>query len=536
MPEDLLLGWPNLENTRYMRAMAYCFEDFTFDPARFELANNGETIALEPQAVALLSFLIDNRNRVVSKDEINEHVWGGRIVSEAALSSRIKILRQALEDDGKQQRLIKTIHGVGFRFVGVLTDGDAQSAIAKPTPASRGAKKPTIAILPFKNLSGDADQEYFSDGVTADIIATLSKHRWLSIIARSTSFGYKGTEGDIRQIGAALGADYIVEGTVQRAGERVRVSAHLIEVISGSPIWADRYDRRFKDIFELQDDVTAMISGRLEPALGMAERQKVMRADRRDLQAWDCYHLGVAHFFRFTADDNVEAQRLLSHARLLDPEFGEAHAWWAYAVILGMIYWDTEPSPDAMEEAFNATCRALEIDDQNAVFYALKARVQLARCEYQSALVENEMAIRLNPTYAAAHCGLADSLAFEGRYDEAIAGFEKAIDLSPNDPQRWAFLTYGAMALIFDRQYERALDWALRAAEIPNCQYWTTAHRAVALALLGRTGEAQKAGRALLNEQPDFSARFVRKKLFYIKQAEQLDLYLEGVRLAGLPE
>jgi len=513
--------------------MAYFFDNFVFDPDRFELSRDGAAIALEPQVVSLLAFLIKNRARVVSKDELNEKVWSGRIVSEAALSSRIKVLRQALGDDGKQQRFIKTIHGVGFRFIGDLDESATEKT--EPAAAPDGLRKPTIAILPLANLSGDPAQEYFADGITADIISTLSKHRWLNIIARNTTFGYKGVTGDIRHIGKDLGADYIVEGAVQRAGDRIRVSAQLIDANTGAHKWTDRYDRHIEDIFALQDDITQTIAARLEPEIGSAERQKALRADRHDLQAWDCYHLGVAHFFRFTAADNLEAQKLLNRARTLDSDFGEAHAWWAYAVILGMIYWETEASADAMQEAYRATCRALEIDDQNAVFYALKARVQLARCEYQSALVENEIAIRLNPTFAAAHCGLADSLAFEGRYGEAIAGFEKAIDLSPNDPQRWAFLTYGALALIFDRQFERALDWTQRAAEIPNRQYWTTAHRAVALALLGRTDEAEKAARELLSERPDFSAAFVRKKLFYVKKTEQLDLYLEGVAQAGLP-
>jgi tetratricopeptide (TPR) repeat protein len=187
-----------------------------------------------------------------------------------------------------------------------------------------------------------------------------------------------------------------------------------------------------------------------------------------------------------------------------------------------------------LDRALAATQRALDVDDQNAVFYALKARVQLARREYQSAVAENEVAISLNPTLAAAHCGLGDSLAYEGRYDEAMQRFEKAIELSPNDPQRWAFLTYGALALIFKRDFESAVKWTERASEIPNCQYWTIAHRAVALAHLGRIESAQLAVRELLREKPGFSVAFARSKLFYLKQAEQLNLYLDGLALAGV--
>jgi tetratricopeptide (TPR) repeat protein len=199
-----------------------------------------------------------------------------------------------------------------------------------------------------------------------------------------------------------------------------------------------------------------------------------------------------------------------------------------------MVYWDTEPSALLLDQALAAAQRALERDDQNAVFYALKARVQLARCEYQSAIAQNEVAIGLNPTLATAHCGLGDSLAYEGRYDEAIGRFEKAIQLSPNDPQRWAFLTYGALALIFKGDFEAALKWAERASVIPNCQYWTTAHRAVALAHLGRIEEARKMVRRLLTENPGFSTAFARRKLFYLKRPEQLKLYIDGLVLAGL--
>ncbi|HSQ68943.1 MAG TPA: tetratricopeptide repeat protein, partial [Steroidobacteraceae bacterium] len=266
-----------------------------------------------------------------------------------------------------------------------------------------------------------------------------------------------------------------------------------------------------------------------------AERQRVIRAPHADLKAWDSFHLGVAHFFRFTAADNLDAQRLLNRSRELDPMFGEAHAWWAYAVVLGMVYWDTEPSPDLLDEALAATQRALEIDGQNAVFYALKARVQLARGEYDSARRENELAISLNPTFAAAHCGLADTLAYQGRYDEAIDRFELAIQMSPNDPQRWAFLTYGALALIFKRYFPAAIAWADRAREIPNCQYWTMAHKAVALAYLDREREAREAMAEVTAACPRFSITFARQKLFYLKSQEQIEMYLTGLASAGAP-
>lgn len=527
--------------------MTYLFEDFEVDMDRFELRQNGSAIPVEPQVFSLIAFLVANADRMVSKDEIAEHIWDGRIVSEAALSSRIKSARQALGDDGKAQRLIRTVHGKGFRFAGevsgeavaVPSAGLPDISPSENTDQSAGewqAARPGIAVLPFSNMSGNPEQEYFADGITEDIISALSKHRWLAVVSRNTTFGYKSLNPDVRLVGEELGVAYVVEGSVRRSANRVRVTVQLVDATTGSHTWGERYDRDLEDIFEVQDEITETIVARLEPEIGAAERYKVAHRPHRNLQAWDCYHLGVSYFFKFTAEDNLEAQRLLQSSRELAPTFGEAHAWWAYAVILGMVYWDTEPTSAAMDEALAATSQALDLDDQNAVFYALKARVQLARREYDSALTENEMAISLNPTLAAAHCGLADTLTYQGQYEDAIKRFEKAIQLSPNDPQRWAFLTYGALALIFSGDFEAAVQWADRAREVPNCQYWTLAHKAVALAHLDRLADAKETVAELLAAKPGFSASFAKQKLFYLKRPEQLDRYLQGLALAGVPK
>jgi adenylate cyclase len=187
-------------------------------------------------------------------------------------------------------------------------------------------------------MSGDADQEYLADAITQDITTILSKHRWLRVVARNTAFGYKGKAVDVRDLARNLGVDYVVEGSVRRAGSRIRVTAELVDAAIADHKWAERYDGDVADVFDFQDEITGTIVARLEPEIGFAERQKVVRATHTDLQAWDCYHLGVAHFFKFTAEDNLEAQRLLQRSRELDPLFGEAHAWWAYATVLGMVY------------------------------------------------------------------------------------------------------------------------------------------------------------------------------------------------------
>lgn len=544
--------------------MQYRFDDYQLNTDTLELTKNGILVHSEPQVIELLALLVKNAGKLVTKDEINQSVWRGRIVSEAALSSRIKSLRQLLGDTGKKQQYVQTVHKRGFRFVADVETGEQENneeaqlshvstTNNQPHSASiqtenvvthstveaaleSGLQKPVVAVLPFTNLSGADDQEYFADAIAADITSHLSKHKWLQVIARNTMLGFKGKTVDTRDLARELNVVYVVDGSVQRAGNRVRVTAHLLEAKTSHQIWTDRYDRQLDDIFELQDRITETIAARIEPAIGFAERNRVAHVRPGNLKAWDAYHLGIYHFFKFTNEDNLEAQKLLKQSQQLDPGFGEAYAWWAYAVVLGMVYWETRPTQPLMDEALAACDKALAIDGQNASFHALKARVQVARCEYNSALTENEIAINMNPTFAAAHCGLGDSLAYEGNYDSAIECFDRAIALSPNDPQLWAFYSYAAQSLLFQKEFEKALQYTERASAIPNYQYWTTAHMVVALVYLERMDEAKRAVARLLQQNPRFSLSFAREKLFYLKLPEQIELYMEGLKKAGVPE
>ncbi|MEH6580986.1 MAG: tetratricopeptide repeat protein [Halioglobus sp.] len=519
--------------------MQYQFDDFILDSERFELQKSGALLHCEPQVIELLVLLVENHERMVSKEEINQAIWHGRIVSEAALSSRIKMLRQLVGDDGRTQRFVRTVHKRGFRFVAEVTPHQSSEitdhdGAARPDSNEKLARNPAVVVLPFSNLSSEPGHEYLADGISTDIIAHLAKHRWLDVVARNTAFGFKDRGVDICDIGAELKVDYVVEGSVQRVADRVRITVNLINANSAHSVWTERYDRQIQDIFALQDEITEMMVARLEPEIGYAERNRIMRSRPANLQAWDCFHMGVYHFYQFTGQDNKEAQRLLHQSTQMDERFGDAYAWWAYAVVLGMVYWDTSPTQALLDDALAACDKALSLDRQNATFYALRARVLLARGEYDLAIADNNIAIGLNPTLAVAHCALGDSLAYEGRYEESIQCFEKSIALSPNDPQLWAFYTYGALALLFKRDFEESLRWTDRARSIPNYQYWTNAHRIVALAYLGRIDEAKQVAQRLQKERPNFSLDFVREKLFYLKRPEQIDLYLQGLSKAGV--
>jgi adenylate cyclase len=516
--------------------MRFAFLDFELDADRLELTRDGEPVHAEPQIIELLALLLAHAGETLSKETINEQVWRGRVVSDAALSGRIKTLRQLLGDDGKRQGIIRTVHKRGFRFVAEVSASGTPAPAATDTaaPSPQSLEKPTVAVLPFRNLATDSGHDYFADGISTDLITHLSRHRWLNVIARNTAFSFRDSELSAVDLGKALGARYVVEGSVQRQGDRIRVRVDLVDAVTGYQMWSERYDRDLSDIFAVQDEITETIAARLEPEIGFAERNRVLASRPDNLQAWDCYHLGVHHFFRFDAESNREAQRLLRRSQELDERFAEAWAWWAYAVVLGMVYWDTPVSQQLLDEALDACETALRLDPQNATFYALRARTLLARREYDRAIVENEKAIELNPTLAAAYCGLGDSLAYEGRYDEAIGYFERSVALSPNDPQLWAFYSYGALALIFMGDYERAEAWTERALATPNCQFWALAHRAVALAYLGRLEEARQCLTDLRKEMPDFSMGYAKEKMFYLKRPDQIERYQEGLRMAGL--
>ncbi|MEM9032980.1 MAG: winged helix-turn-helix domain-containing protein [Actinomycetota bacterium] len=518
--------------------MAVRFGDCEIDVDRWELRRDGELVPLEPRAMSILVHVLRHRDRVVTKEELLDEVWGDRFVGESALTSQIKSIRKAVGDSGREQRVLRTVHGQGYMFVADVEESAGAAEVpapAAPSPSAEAPANPVIAVLPFENQSGDPSKAHVADGLTADIITGLSKHRWLRVLPRATTASYAERPEAMAALRRDLEVDYVVEGAARMGGDRLRVTTNLTETAGGTNWWAERYDRRVDDLFDVLDEITDVIVASIEPEVGWAERDRVSRRTGSDLAAWDLYHLGIGHFFRFTAEDNLEAQRLLDEARRVDPGFADAHAWWAYACVLGMTYWDTEPTPEVLDAALAATQEALGRDGQNAVFHMLRGRVQLARRDYRSALADNEAAVDLNPTFAAAWCGLGDSLCYEGRYDEAIEQFERAIQLGSHDPQRWAFLSYGALALLFAERYDDAVAWTERAESIPNCQYWTTAHRTVALAHLGRDQEAAMARDKLLRIQPGFTVEYARSKLFYLKRPDQIEHYLGGLERAGVP-
>lgn len=515
------------------------FSGFELDTSLFELRSNGERISVEPRVFDLLVFLARNQGRTVTKDELFQAIWGDRIVSDAALSGQISAARRALGDDGASQRYIATVHGRGFRFVPeVITAGEMLvpqlSTDPEQSKAPDSLQRPAVAVLPFSNLNHGGDEDYLADGISEDINTAISKNRWLAVIARNPSFAFRHSNDSLRSIGKKLNADYIVSGTVRIAVNRVRITAQLVDAQSEQNLWSERFDRSLVDIFDLQDEISELVASRLEAELGLTEQRKAVRRSRENRGAWDLYQLGTAEFYKFTPKSNATAQDYLRKSIELDPEFAGAHSRLAYAITLSMVYFDRPVEPSVLDDALASAIRAVELDDQDAGAFFTLGRVYLARCEYDKAIDVLQQAIDLNPCLAVSYCGLGDSLAYEGRLDEALENFEIAIKLSPHDPFRWAFFSYRSLAHLFRGEYEEAVSWARQSTQVPNAQYWAWAHLTAASGHLGDTGLSERAVNDLLSVKPNFTPDFAKERLFYLKRSDQIETYIEGLRKAGL--
>jgi adenylate cyclase len=509
------------------------FGDFDLDTDRRELKRLGELIPLEPQVFDLLVHLVANRDRVVSKDDLIASVWGGRIVSESTLTSRINSLRRALGDSGERQQFVRTIARKGVRFVGEVREqrppepGGGATALALPD-------RPSIAVLPFTDMGG-SETDYFGDGMTEEIITALSRVRWFFVIARHSTFAYRDKGMDAKQIARELGVRYVLAGSVRRADDRIRVSAQLVEGASGNNVWARSYDRALSDIFVVQDEMTQTIVGAIEPELGRAERERARVKARDNLDAWSIYQRGMFHLYRCTREDLSEARRLFRQAIAIDPELGPAYSGEAEAYYYEVVYGFAQSNDENREKAIGPAHRAVTLDAEDAGAHCTLGRIRYLRREYPPAISELEAALELNPSLALAHYGLGATLVFSGRPAESLPHLKAAIRLSPHDPNMGSFLVRIADARYFAADYEGAVTFALKALGQPNFQWSRYAVLVAALGQLGRLDEARRYLEELTRHRPDFSIAFVQGTHLFGERSLMAQ-YCEGLRKAGVPE
>jgi TolB-like protein/cytochrome c-type biogenesis protein CcmH/NrfG len=521
--------------------MKFFFSDQILDTNTRELCRSDMPISLEPQVFDLVVHLMENRDRVVSREELIDKIWKGRHVAESTLTSRINAARKAVGDSGSAQTLIRTIARKGFRFVGAVQTAAEPAASAEPAVVHRGdelppvllpSDRPGIAVLPFINMSGDRSQEYFSDGISEDIITALSKLRWFFLIARNSSFVYKGRSVHISEIARELGVRYVVEGSVRRSGGRVRISAQLNDVSTGSHLWAERYDRDIADVFAVQDEITEAIVAAVEPHLYAAESFRAQRKPPDSLDAWDLVMRALSHYWRVTRQDNTVAQALLEKAIDIDPRYGKALGLLATSRIFGAhMGWADMASamPDATREAL----AAVEADGEDAWAHHGLAYSYLFARRFDDAIAEFELALRLNPNFALSQAFYAVTLCYAGRYEEGDVAIRRALRLSPRDPLAATYYGLGAYIQYAGRRYDEAIHLARES--LRQRGDFVGAHR-VLTAAAGMSGDRELAALALQGlrqAQPNVSLAWIAREL-PMKQAEDREHYLDGLRRAGL--
>jgi TolB-like protein len=390
--------------------------------------------------------------------------------------------------------------------------------------------------MPFANLSASPDQEYFADGVTDEIINQLSRNRWLLVVSRNSSFAWKGRTVDAREIGEALGARYIVEGSVRRAGERVRIAAQLVSSIDGTNIWAGRYDRNVADIFDIQDEVAEAIAAAIEPELGDVEREIAHRKPPGNLSAWEWYLRGSWHLYRFTPADLAEAERLFGRAIALDPGLARAHAGLAYVFIQEAFYGDPAERQSTLDAAQASAVRSVACDDRDAMSHFALGRALSLRRHYDEAVLELETALELSPGFAQAWFALGFCLAWSGRPAEALPLLEKAALLSPRDPHLWTFHHLSAMSCFILGRFDEATTFIRKAVRPANATYWPFVTQVAIAGMRMDSAEIVKARETLLARRPDYSISMLREDLFFAAVPRDVELFAEGLRRAGLPE
>ena len=533
--------------------LIYKFENYSLDPARRELRCGAELVPIEPQIFDLLQHLIGHRERVVTKDDLIAEVWQGRIVSDSTLSSSITAVRHAVGDNGEQQRLIRTFARKGLRFVGLVyeeLDPEGKS-ISRPLSHIEGDEavprphakqilplpdKPSIAILPFANISGDHEQEYFADGMTEDLTTALSQFRWLFVIARGSSFTFKGRGVDVKTVGLELGVRYVLEGSVRKAANRVRITGQLIDAGTGIHLWADRFDGGLEDIFDLQDRVTSSVVGAIAPKLEQAEIERAKRKPTESLDAYDYFLRGMASVRQGTRASNVEALRYFYKTIELDPDFSSAYglAAWCYA----WRQWDGFVADRLQEkaEAERLARRAAELgkDDAVGLCAAGYALVFVAH-DLDEGAAFIDQALVLNPNLVTAWHSSGWTRVFLGEPELAVKQLTHAMRLSPLDPLIFRAQGGIAYAHYFAGRYDEACSWAHKAfREQPN---YRPALRieAAGHALAGRSNEARAAMRRLRHLDPELRLSNLQD-LLPLRRAEDVEKFAEGLRKAGLSD
>ncbi len=490
--------------------MAWQFGDYLLDPERFELVRRGEPVHTEPQVLALIIHLVRHRDRMVSKDELAGAVWPNRAVSDASISSRIRSARQALGDDGDQQRVIRTIHGKGFRFVADVTDlvaarpDRAEHSVA---PEKADLSRPSVAVLPFRPLGTEPDLPILAIAIPHEIIQALSRLRWLAVIARGSSFRFRESAGsDLDLIGTALGAGYVLSGVIECIAGKVVVVIELADTSRGEVVWGDRLTAPLDGIEDLRQRVVAHVVTALDLHVHLNEVRLAGLGSFERLDAWKTFHLGLNQLYRFTPEANQVAKVHFENAITLDPRFARAHAGLSFTRFIDAFLHLGPDDRQAAAAARRHAERGLELDPLDPFTHYTMGRSYWLTGEPEMADGYFERAIELNPNYAQGFYASAFTALMNSDISKVDAGLDAALQLSPLDPLLYAMHGVRAQALIQTGDMRGAARWADRAASTPGAHYLIAMIAAVANGLDGRNQQASRWRQDVRRRKPDASS------------------------------
>ncbi|MCK1354207.1 winged helix-turn-helix domain-containing protein [Bradyrhizobium sp. CW7] len=519
--------------------MLYSFSDFTLDTDRRELRHGAEMISVTPQVFDLLNYLIRNRERVVSKDELIARVWNGRIVSDAALTTRLNAARSAIGDTGEKQQLIKTLPRKGFRFVGAVQEARRPANDTVRAVERTGDTPPrlSIVVLPFTNLSGDREQDYFADGVTDSLTTDLSRISGSFVIARNSAASYKGKAVDVRQVGRELNVRYVLEGSVQCSGSRLRMNVQLIDAESGRHLWAERFEKPVVDLFDMQDEIIARLANTLGAQLIEAEARRAERTVHPD--AMDLYFQGRAWLMKgFSLECVTQARSFFERSLEFDPGNVEAMIGLASVDTAVATSFTTDDGPARLAAAEAMANRALSIRPNRTSAHLALGYVQIFTNRAAQGIREFEHALALDSNRANAHAALGLAKFCRGRAAETEGHIREALRLSPRDVEAYQWTCYVGVAKLQLGSDVEAVSWLRRSTEANRNFPLAHLSLAAALGLTGALDEARNAARTGLALNSGFTIR-----RFLAAQQSDNPIYLagveracEGFRLAGVPE
>ena len=503
--------------------MRYRFGDCELDTSRFELRRDGERIAAQPQVFQLLVYLIERRDQVVTRDELNKAIWKRRNVTDGALNARVKSARQLVGDDGRTQSVIETVHGTGYRFVADV-EAVAVPSLGRgrrePVPgidlgAELGGlpqidlsepRQPSLVVLPFQIIGDPSELDVTAQGLTQDVITRLARTRLLFVIARGTAFKFGAGPYDVREVGAALGVRYVVQGSLQRLGRRLRVNASLASTATRQEIWSEQYNYAYDDLMRVQEELAALIVGTLQSEVERREQRHSLLIPSASLDAWSACHRGFWHMYKFRVEDCDLAERHFRRSIELEPTVPRPYAGLSFIHFQRAFLNVAADRNGAIQQAFEYALQSLQIDPLDPMGHWALSRAHLLRAEHDSAKTALENAIDLNPSYAIAQYSLGWIGLQIGENELCLEKVGTARRLSPYDPLAFAMVGVTALSLAVMGRTREAAGLSMKCTQLPNAHHQALAFAVVCHALDGQRDQARALLRRVRAQWPGYDA------------------------------